>query len=45
VFSCFNQDQTLDTVDFNNLAGRLRQTSMQEKLTAMYLDSLSARAG
>jgi NADPH-dependent glutamate synthase beta subunit-like oxidoreductase/NAD(P)H-flavin reductase len=49
VFSCFNQDQTLDTVDFNNLAGRLRQASMQEKLAALYLDQLwsheTARAG
>jgi hypothetical protein len=42
VFSCFNQDQTLDTVDFNNLAGRLRQASMQEKLATMYLDQLRA---
>ena len=38
VFSCFNQDQTLDTVDFNNLPARLRQTSMQEKLATMYLE-------
>ena len=44
VFSCFNQDQTLDTVDFNNLAGRLRQTSMQEKLATMYLEQLQAKA-
>ncbi len=44
VFSCFNQDQTLDTVDFNNLAGRLRQASMQEKLATMYLEQLQARA-
>ncbi len=43
VFSCFNQDQNLDTVDFQNLAGRLKQTSMQEKLTSLYLDQLWAR--
>jgi NADPH-dependent glutamate synthase beta subunit-like oxidoreductase/NAD(P)H-flavin reductase len=40
VFSCFNQDQTLDTVDFNNLAGRLRQASMQEKLATLYLQQI-----
>jgi NADPH-dependent glutamate synthase beta subunit-like oxidoreductase/NAD(P)H-flavin reductase len=44
VFSCFNQDQTLDTVDFNNLAGRLRQTSMQEKLASMYLEQVWAKS-
>lgn len=38
VFSCFNQDQDLDTVDFNNLNARLRQGSMQEKLSNLYLD-------
>jgi len=43
VFSCFNQDQELDRVDFDNLAGRLRQASMQEKLSAMYLDLLWKR--
>jgi NAD(P)H-flavin reductase len=40
VFSCFNQDQTLDTVDFQNLAGRLKQASMQEKLASMYLEQI-----
>ena len=43
VFSCFNQDQELDRVDFDNLSGRLRQASMQEKLSAMYLDLLWKR--
>ena len=33
VFSCFNQDQQLDHVDFSNLAARLRQNTVQEKLT------------
>lgn len=42
VFSCFNQDQPLDTVDFNHLAVRLRQGSMQEKLSSMYLEQLLA---
>ena len=34
VFSCFNQDQPLDRVDFDALGARLRQNSVQEKLTA-----------
>ena len=33
VFSCFNQDQHLDFVDFKNLNERLRANSIQEKLT------------
>jgi NADPH-dependent glutamate synthase beta subunit-like oxidoreductase/NAD(P)H-flavin reductase len=40
VFSCFNQDQALDTVDFGNLAARLRQSTMQEKLSSLYLEYL-----
>ena len=43
VFSCFNQDQELDRVNFDNLAARLRQNSTQEKLTALWLDSLLPR--
>ncbi|MBM3584101.1 MAG: pyridine nucleotide-disulfide oxidoreductase [Alphaproteobacteria bacterium] len=38
VFSCFNQDQALDAVDFPALAQRLRQNSVQEKLTAQWID-------
>ena len=38
VFSCFNQDQPLDSVDFPGLAARLRQNSVQEKLTARWID-------
>ncbi len=38
VFSCFNQDQQLDFVDFKNLNDRLRANSIQEKLTNMWLD-------
>jgi NAD(P)H-flavin reductase len=38
VFSCFNQDQPLDTVDFDGLAARLKQNSLQEKLTGQWLD-------
>jgi NADPH-dependent glutamate synthase beta subunit-like oxidoreductase/NAD(P)H-flavin reductase len=37
VFSCFNQDQPLDVVDFAGLDARLRQNSVQEKLTARWL--------
>jgi NADPH-dependent glutamate synthase beta subunit-like oxidoreductase/NAD(P)H-flavin reductase len=37
VFSCFNQDQPLDRVDFAGLSTRLRQNSVQEKLTAQWI--------
>ncbi len=37
VFSCFNQDQSLDRVDFAALEQRLRQNSVQEKLTALWI--------
>jgi len=40
VFTCFNQDQELDAVDFTNLRERLRANSMQEKLSAAWLDQL-----
>ncbi len=44
VFSCFNQDQTLENVDFVNLGARLRQNSAAEKLTSLWIDHLfSAR--
>ena len=38
VFSCFNQDQALDRVDFPALHERLRQQGTQEKLTAQWID-------
>jgi len=38
VFSCFNQDQPLDLVDFPALEQRLRQNGVQEKLTAQWID-------
>jgi hypothetical protein len=38
VFSCFNQDQPLDVVDFNALRERLGQNRVQEKLTAQWID-------
>ena len=37
VFSCFNQDQPLDEVDFKSLNERLKQNSLAEKLTARWL--------
>jgi NADPH-dependent glutamate synthase beta subunit-like oxidoreductase/NAD(P)H-flavin reductase len=38
VFSCFNQDQALDKVDFPALNERLRQNGLQEKVTAQWID-------
>ena len=38
VFSCFNQDQPLDRVDFPALRARLGQNAVQEKLTAAWID-------
>ncbi len=37
VFSCFNQDQDLDRVDFKALNERLKQNSLAEKLSAGWL--------
>ncbi|HUB06723.1 MAG TPA: FAD-dependent oxidoreductase [Myxococcales bacterium] len=42
VFSCFNQDQRLDQVDFQNLGARLRQNGVLEKVTNAWLDHLLA---
>ena len=38
VFSCFNQDQALDRVDFRALHERLGQNGAQERLTAQWID-------
>ena len=38
VFSCFNQDQDLDRVDFASLRDRLGQNGVQEKLTRLWID-------
>ncbi len=40
VFSCFNQDQKLDEVDFINLRARLRQNTVLEKLSNLWLTRL-----
>jgi hypothetical protein len=38
VFSCFNQDQEMDRVDFRTLRRRLSQNGVQEKLTKLWVD-------
>ncbi|MGB3019442.1 MAG: pyridine nucleotide-disulfide oxidoreductase, partial [Ignavibacteria bacterium] len=43
VFTCFNQDQDLDRVDFENLHQRLRQNSVLEKLANAYLTFLFSK--
>ncbi|MGI9211884.1 MAG: pyridine nucleotide-disulfide oxidoreductase [Methylococcaceae bacterium] len=40
IYSCYNQDQDLDRVDFPNLNARLRQNSVQEKLSTLWLEYL-----
>lgn len=41
VYSCFDQDQPLDRVDFAHLRQRLRQSTVQEKLTDMWFARLT----
>jgi hypothetical protein len=45
VFSCFNQDQSLDAVDFSNLRQRLSQNGIQEKLTRQWIDRTLQQLG
>ena len=45
VFSCFNQDQELDRVDFTNLRSRLRVNSVLEKLGNSWLTYLIGYEG
>jgi NAD(P)H-flavin reductase len=40
IFSCFNQDQDIDRVDFPHLNARLRQNTVQEKLSNAWLEHL-----
>jgi NADPH-dependent glutamate synthase beta subunit-like oxidoreductase/NAD(P)H-flavin reductase len=40
VFSCFNQDQEVDRMDWQHLAARLRQNTVQEKLSNLYMTDL-----
>jgi hypothetical protein len=43
VFSCTNQDQELDKVDWKNLDQRLRANSAEEKLANMWLTHVLAK--
>ncbi len=45
VFSCYNQDQELDQVDFAGLRQRLRQNGVQEKIGAQWIDRALRRIG
>jgi NADPH-dependent glutamate synthase beta subunit-like oxidoreductase/NAD(P)H-flavin reductase len=45
VFSCFNQDQDMDRVDFPTLRRRLSQNGAQEKLTRLWIDRTLKRLG
>ena len=45
VFSCFNQDQPLDHVDWANLRTRLSQNGVQEKLTKQWIDRCLRQIG
>jgi hypothetical protein len=45
VFSCFNQDQPLDSVDWKALDQRLKQNGAQEKLTAEWIDHCLVKLG
>lgn len=38
VYSCFNQDQKLDAVSWPHLNERLKQNTLQEKLTKLWID-------
>ena len=40
VFTCYNQDQAMDAVDFGNLRTRLKTNSLAEKLSNRVLDGL-----
>jgi NADPH-dependent glutamate synthase beta subunit-like oxidoreductase/NAD(P)H-flavin reductase len=45
VFSCFDQDQDLDRVDFGSLRARLGQNGVQEKLTKLWIDRSLRKLG
>jgi NADPH-dependent glutamate synthase beta subunit-like oxidoreductase/NAD(P)H-flavin reductase len=40
IFSCVNQDQLMDEVDFSNLSARLRANSVMEKISAQWLEHI-----
>ncbi|MBI3802597.1 MAG: pyridine nucleotide-disulfide oxidoreductase [Nitrospirae bacterium] len=43
VFTCFNQDQKLDHVDFKSLNDRLKLNTVQEKMSNLMLDYLLSK--
>jgi len=43
-FSCFNQDQPIDVVDFAALSDRLAQNGVQEKLTGQWIGVAAPRS-
>jgi hypothetical protein len=45
VFSCFDQDQEMDKLDWDNLRARLRGNSLQEKLSTLWLEQCLSGAG
>lgn len=45
VFSCFNQDQPLDRVDWAGLNARLGQNSLAEKVTAQWISRAMVKSG
>jgi NAD(P)H-flavin reductase len=45
VFTCFNQDQALDRVDFKVLRERLGQNRLEEKIGALWIDRCLKRLG
>jgi NAD(P)H-flavin reductase len=45
VFSCFNQDQQMDHVDFASLRTRLSQNGVQEKVTKQWIDRCLRQIG
>jgi hypothetical protein len=45
VFSCVNQDQLMDEVDFANLNARLKANSVMEKITDRWLDFVEEKYG
>ena len=40
IFSCVNQDQLMDEVDFSNLSARLQANSVVEKISAQWLEHI-----
>jgi NAD(P)H-flavin reductase/NADPH-dependent glutamate synthase beta subunit-like oxidoreductase len=44
VFSCFNQDQKLDEMDWENLRARLSQNTLEEKISNQWLERSLAEA-